>query len=139
MQWQPQPTIDELTARLRAAKEMRVPSDTKVARDLSHLSDPDLIRRLMAKGEADFAQFMEERACDDHDGLGGDVEIASKAKGKKPQVFRERDVRRAIAGHLKAGLSVHHTMIDREGAIVIFTGQPEPVSVAPANAWDDAL
>src|SRR6266478_4650496 len=61
---------------------------------------------------------------------------ASTPKQRKPLVFRERDLRRAIAGHLKAGLSVHHTLIDKDGRISIFTGQPEPTSVAPANEWD---
>jgi hypothetical protein len=108
------PILDELNARLRASHERaRAANPERWARLYPHDPSPDAAPKLEA--------------------------APKPAKGKKPQVFRERDVSRAIAGHLKAGLSVHHTMVDREGRIVIFTGQPEPTSVVPANAWDDAL
>jgi hypothetical protein len=67
------------------------------------------------------------------------VETAKMKRTRRPLVFRERDLSRAIAGHLKGGLSVHHTMIDRGGRIVIFTGSSEPTNIVPANEWDDAL
>jgi hypothetical protein len=83
MQWQPQPTIDELVVRLKAAKEMRVPADAMPARNLSYLSDPDLIRCLTAKGQADFAQFMEETDFDGDEA----VEIAPSTR-RKPKSAR---------------------------------------------------
>lgn len=69
-----------------------------------------------------------------------------KRKARGPSPFRERDVTRAIAGHMKAGLSVARTMIDKAGNIVIVTGKSEPVDLAPdqeateaVNEWDTLL
>jgi hypothetical protein len=55
---------------------------------------------------------------------------------RRPLIFRERDIKRAIAGHMKAGLSVKRTEIDASGRIVIVTGQPEQTSITPENEWD---
>lgn len=74
------------------------------------------------------------------------VEVAKPAKQRGPAIFRERDITRAIAGHMKAGLPVAGTKIDRQGNIVIITGKPEPVELAPdqqsaeaVNEWDTPL
>lgn len=74
------------------------------------------------------------------------AEVAKPVKQRGPAVFRERDITRAIAGHLKAGLSVDRTMIDKAGNIIIITGKPEPVELAPdqqsaeaVNEWDTPL
>jgi hypothetical protein len=57
-----------------------------------------------------------------------------------PQKFKKRDIERAVAGHMHAGLSVQRTEIDNDGRrIVIVTGQPEQVPIAPKQAvseWD---
>jgi hypothetical protein len=72
---------------------------------------------------------------------GGEVAEPVKRK-RSPQIFRERDVTRAIAGHMKAGLAVAGTKFTRDGFIV-FTGKPEVIDLAPkeeaqaeANEWD---
>jgi len=50
--------------------------------------------------------------------------------------FRERDLRRAIRAHLKEGLVVSRSRIDREGNIDIEVGdQPGQVSKTK-NEWD---
>jgi hypothetical protein len=54
---------------------------------------------------------------------------------RRPLSFTKRDVARAIAGHMQAGLSVQRVEIDRSGRIVIVTGQAE-TTIAPANEWD---
>lgn len=120
-------TIYALAARLRAARAARpgrVSMAMERARPNVDLDDPDLMRRLTAE-------------C-----VGSDADDAPepepvKARGnRRPLKFRERDISRAIAGHLKAGLSVQRTEIDASGRIVIVTGQPEPTTVAPVNEWD---
>jgi hypothetical protein len=69
--------------------------------------------------------------------------LTKKKRGPSP--FRERDVTRAIAGHMKAGLSVARTEIGKDGRIIVVTGKPEPVDLAPdreasdANEWDTPL
>jgi hypothetical protein len=60
---------------------------------------------------------------------------------RRPSVFRERDVTRAIASTMKAGLSVAATEIARDGSIRIVTGAPERTEIASASAneWDEVL
>ncbi len=68
-------------------------------------------------------------------------------RGKRRQVFRERDITRAIAGHMKAGLAVAGTKIGPDGSIVVITGAPEKIDLAPVtkqereavNEWDTPL
>jgi hypothetical protein len=85
--------------------------------------------------DADFARRFTPEVVGDDDAA---IERASPAAKRKrgPQVFRERDLKRAITGHLKAGLSIKRTMIDTMGRIVIETGQPDATPVAPENEWD---
>lgn len=74
------------------------------------------------------------------------LEPVKVQRKRKPQIFRERDITRAIAGHMKAGLAVAGTKIAPDGSIVIITGTPEAVNLAPsdeqtepANEWDTPL
>jgi hypothetical protein len=78
------------------------------------------------------------------DGLGWPTRIgpglaflSPQKQKRKPLVFRERDIARAIAGHLKAGLSVARVEIDASGRIVVVTGNAESSGVALNNEWDD--
>lgn len=121
-----------LLARLRAAQA------TKPKHDKSHLDDMGgLMARITARGVADFEAFQAA-----HPELADDDTVQAKpVRKRRPLVFRERDVTRAIAGHMKAGLSVQRTEIDPSGRIVIVTGQAERIDLAPTeievvNEWD---
>ena len=113
-----------LLDRLRAANA------NKPKPDLSHLDDPGLWKRIGLSEAVD---------VDD----GEELEPVKPQRKRKPQIFRERDITRAIAGHMKAGLAVAGTKIDKAGNIIIITGRPEAVNLAPsdeqtepANEWD---
>lgn len=54
---------------------------------------------------------------------------------RKPLIFRERDVTRAITAYRKAGLPVARVEIDSAGRIIV-ASNAEPSDVAP-NEWDD--
>lgn len=124
--------IAALAARLQAQRKGYVlPERYRPRPNFDHLDDPDLWRRLTADVEGDDGEVME----------------AVKARGKRRQVFRERDITRAIAGTLKAGLAVAGTKIAPDGSIVVITGAPEKIDLAPiadhdreaANEWDTPL
>lgn len=79
-------------------------------------------------------------------GRGVIAQDKAKRKARGPAAFRERDVTRAIAGHMKAGLSVARTEIGKDGRIIVVTGKSEPVELAPdqkasqdVNEWDTPL
>ena len=42
---------------------------------------------------------------------------------KRPQTFKQRDLLRAIKASQKAGLSIARVEIDRDGKIVVVTGE----------------
>lgn len=118
--------------RLRAAKAH------KPRQNLSHLVDmPALMARIEARGRAEFEEF-----CRNHPELADDDEAqeAAATSGRKPKrrslIFRERDITRAIAGHLKAGLSVARVEVDTGGRIVIVTGKPEATELVPETSAD---
>lgn len=120
----------------------RLKAKAHAPQDRSHLDDPGLVDRIMARGQASFDEFMETYVSDDGEPVPMVKSEPVKAK-RGPSIFRERDITRAIAGHMKAGLSVAGTKIDKAGNIVILTGKPEPVELAPdqqpaeaVNEWD---
>lgn len=99
---------------------------------MSNPTDIDAtLARLQERWDTDYAAFAAEYAAAHP---VDDVETPSRKR--KPLVFRERDVSRAIAGHMKAGLSVVRTEIAPDGRIVIVTGAPESAEIAPVNEWD---
>lgn len=55
------------------------------------------------------------------------------ARGKL--IFTQGDVTRALKGAAAAGVDVKRFEIDRDGKIVIVTGQPEAPAVSE-NEWD---
>jgi hypothetical protein len=60
---------------------------------------------------------------------------APPQRKRRPLTFTKRDVARAIAAAKQSGESVLRVEIDG-GRIVVVTGQPESISVAPGNEWD---
>lgn len=55
---------------------------------------------------------------------------------RKPLIFRERDITRAIVAYRKAGLPVARVEIDSSGRIVVSSNAASS-DVAPHNEWDD--
>jgi hypothetical protein len=51
------------------------------------------------------------------------------------QTFKQGDVTKAAKGAAKAGLNVRRIEIDRDGKIVVITGQPDQ-SPHELNEWD---
>jgi hypothetical protein len=65
--------------------------------------------------------------------------VPKSTHGRRPLAFTKRDLARAIAGHMQAGLSVQRVEIDKNGRIIIVTGQAEATNLAPQSAeneWD---
>ena len=54
--------------------------------------------------------------------------------------FRQRDVTAAIKAVRAAGVEVARVRVDKDGAIVVEAGRPEPTEVddRQSNEWDDA-
>jgi hypothetical protein len=52
------------------------------------------------------------------------------------QTLRQGDVTKAIKGAVKAGLSVKRFEVDKNGKIIVFTGEVLP-SAATGNEWDN--
>ena len=131
-------TQDELMAKLRAQR-----AAIRAARLAS--GDPRVIEKQLAedlaeakaKARAEAEQsWRDQRERERILKLLGDA--ATKRK-RRPLTFKRRDVERAIAGHMQAGLSVQRTEIDPSGRIAIVTGKPEPVGIVPkqtVSEWD---
>ena len=96
--------------------------------------DDGSIERMQAVWAAETSAVSYTASAEADDG----IEVAAPScRKRKPLIFRERDITRAIAGHLKAGLSVAGTKIDMTGTIVVLTGQPERVDLAPNETADE--
>ncbi|MET4847183.1 hypothetical protein [Bradyrhizobium japonicum] len=52
------------------------------------------------------------------------------------QTFKQGDVTKALKGAVKAGLSVQRVEIDKDGKIILITGEMLP-SAATGNEWDN--
>ncbi len=129
------PALAAFSDRLRAARGIpsfadRVKPLTAIERKAVTDKIEASFDRIKARWDAEYREFEAAYAAEHAD----DAPEPEKARGKRrPLKFRERDIRRAIAGHLKAGLSVQRTEIDASGRIVIVTGQPEATDLAPAD------
>ena len=58
------------------------------------------------------------------------------------QVFKQRDVTKALKATVKAGIAVERVEIDKNGKIVIVTGRPEDAANGEKpgeNEWDGVL
>jgi hypothetical protein len=64
------------------------------------------------------------------------TESAPEKRKRRPLVFKKRDISRAVAGHMQAGLSVARTEIDPSGRIVIVTKDSDAGALVP-NEWDE--
>ena len=56
------------------------------------------------------------------------------------QTFKQRDVTKALKGVVNAGVAVGRVEIDKDGKIVIVTGQPEDAAnreKPEKNEWDE--
>jgi len=61
---------------------------------------------------------------------------------KRPLTFKETDLRRAIRTSQKAGLSIGRVEIDRDGKIVLVTGEAKSTDenrMTNGNPWDEVL
>lgn len=120
----------QLQARRKGTLQDRLAAADRPRPKLANLDDPGLWKRIGMT-----------------DAVEGDDEVVKPAQRKrKPQIFRKRDIDRAIAGHMKAGLAVAGTKITPDGCIIIITGKPEVVNLVPsveqaepANEWDTPL
>jgi hypothetical protein len=52
------------------------------------------------------------------------------------QTFKQGDVTKAIKAAVNAGLSVKRFEVDRDGRIVVITGDAPPSAIT-GNEWDD--
>jgi len=55
--------------------------------------------------------------------------------GRATVLFKQADIKRAAAGAAAAGLNVSRIEINRDGKIVIYTGDPEKQRESPLDAW----
>jgi hypothetical protein len=53
-----------------------------------------------------------------------------------PQSFKQGDVTKILRGAEKAGLAVERVEVDRDGKIVIFTGERRYPDGNEENEWD---
>lgn len=119
-----------MTAASKSTLRDRLAAMNRPRPNFPNLDDPNWVTRFIAR-----SGIVE----------GDDGEVV-KARGKRRQIFRERDITRAIAGHMKAGLAVAGTKIGPDGSIVVITGAPEKIELAPdqqsaeaVNEWDAVL
>jgi len=54
------------------------------------------------------------------------------------QIFKQTDLLRAIRTSQKAGLSIARVEIDRDGKIVVVTGEGKTVQESTVNEWEGA-
>jgi hypothetical protein len=135
----------------------RLPAARTAAGEAALRAIDERIARWKARCDAEYAEWQreyrerhaaeieaEQRAEDQRERerilrLIGDALSAGatpEKRKRRPLTFKKRDVSRAVAGHMQAGLSVQRTEIDKTGRIVIVTGQPEPVSIVPKQPED---
>jgi hypothetical protein len=65
--------------------------------------------------------------------------LETPRKGRGPATFKQQDVTRALRATIAAGIDVQRIEIDRNGKIVIVTGnQPDrrEMNSEGANEWD---
>jgi hypothetical protein len=57
---------------------------------------------------------------------------------RRPCVFRQRDVTRAVKAVTAAGVAVAKVEVDRDGKIVVVVGEPSqnPLTSNGGNEWD---
>jgi hypothetical protein len=57
---------------------------------------------------------------------------------RRPCVFRQRDMTRAVKGVTAAGVTVAKVQVDKDGKIVVVVGEPRQNSVSSieGNEWD---
>jgi hypothetical protein len=85
----------------------------------------------------DFQRFVDEHPEYAEPEIEEPAPEPSPRKQRRRLAFTKRDVTRAIAAHMAAGLSVQRVEIDPSGRIIIVTGQQEPaVSITTENEWD---
>ena len=55
---------------------------------------------------------------------------------RRPAHFTQRDATRLVRAALAAGLSVLKIEVDRDGKLVVVTGEPGKTEVSGRNEWD---
>jgi hypothetical protein len=60
---------------------------------------------------------------------------------RRPQPFRQSDVTKALKAAAKAGITVSHFEIDKNGKIIVVIGKPHAAAevTAEQNEWDEVL
>ena len=59
--------------------------------------------------------------------------------GKGPAKFTKRDVKTAVSAVSEAGCNVIRVEIDKNGKIVILTGNAQAQDQSPDNEWDSLI
>jgi ATP/maltotriose-dependent transcriptional regulator MalT len=137
----PPVNIADLVGQLRARRAARLAARV-AAGDSRAIAEQAAEQAAQERAEAAQRERDQREAARLRQLLDLDDVKAAPPRNRSPLTFRERDVSRAIAGHLKAGMGVARTEIGRDGRIVIVTGAPERTEIAPtseANEWDEVL
>lgn len=61
------------------------------------------------------------------------------AMGRGPATFKQRDVKAAVKAVAGAGCNVIRVEIDKNGKIVILTGNAQAQDQSPNNEWDSLI
>ena len=62
--------------------------------------------------------------------------VSGDNMSRRPAHFTQRDATRLIRAALAAGLSVLKIEVDRDGKLVVVTGEPGKTSALDRNEWD---
>lgn len=70
--------------------------------------------------------------------LGGGQWLGCPAinMSRRPTHFTQRDATRLMRAALAAGLAVQRIEVDRDGKLVVVTGEPGKTEVSGPNEWD---
>ena len=62
--------------------------------------------------------------------------VSGDNMSRRPAHFTQRDATRLVRAALAAGLSVLKIEVDRDGKLVVVTGEPGKTEVSGRNEWD---
>ena len=62
--------------------------------------------------------------------------VSGDNMSRRPTYFTQRDATRLMRAALAAGLSVLTIEVDRDGKLVVVTGEPGKTEVSGRNEWD---
>jgi hypothetical protein len=62
--------------------------------------------------------------------------VSGDNMSRRPAHFTQRDATRLMRATLAAGLAVQRIEVDRDGKLVVVTGEPGKTEVSGRNEWD---